>query len=92
MSVGELLSETAYLGYVVGAIFVILGVSTLVGLVFGRLGKGDDDAFQPIGDATPPAPRRSPFASGATNGGTTSGCSAVVPSRAMHTGGDYRDK
>lgn len=52
----NLIYGTAYLGYVVGGVFVILGVASLVGLV-----ARDADEFQPIGDATPPPPRRSPF-------------------------------
>lgn len=57
----KLIYHTAYLGYVVGGIFVILGIALLVGLVVR-----DVDEFTPIGDAIPSPPRRSPFVDSAT--------------------------
>ena len=62
MTFVEFINETAYLGYVLGAVLVIVGVAVLVTLVTVHR---RDDGYRPIGDAEPPPPRRSPFASNA---------------------------
>lgn len=64
-SVAEFIRDTAALGYALGIILVLLAVTIIVVAIVKRR----DDGFQPIGQALPPPPRRSPFAPGVVETG-----------------------
>jgi hypothetical protein len=59
MNLTELIRDTAFLGYAIGGVLVLLGLGVgVVVIVAGRR----DDGFTPIGLADPSVPARSPFA------------------------------